>query len=531
MRYKKFVPFLPVTLLAIISIMLCNVQVTAQNRGFTLAPIVKRGTPSSDGGRFFSCDDCVGYLNGPHAFNNKGDIGISAETEGKCFDALFFVSKENDFVLADPCTETPWGKLGFGGASLNQQSQAAFEAFPLINNRLFTTIFLHSEGRLSRIVGEEDTAPFNTIFQGCGFSTPSINNKSEIAFGACANDGKETYRDGIFVHANGQIQPVVVNEDVTDILPGKFYFNFFPAVQAIINNNSEVLFQGKIIPNSLERERYGWFLKNDAGIKKIFIDEDPLVDGLVIEPRTQGTSDLNDKGEVAFSVLTVGKADSGIFMRSGDKTSKIMVQGDPTPIGGKFATLYDDELIEDNLLLRPRINANSAVAFKAKIQGGSSKKAIFLASPKAMVKVVAVGDTVPTGEVIREIDTFALNDNGEVAFFAYGTKNQELPLGVYKATPVTPKIQSIKLKNKKGKLELRVNGSGFITNDTVIEINGVTLDALIYPEEAREEGGTNVQVISRDSRLEQFLPAGQAAQITVFNALTNQRSSIKEFVR
>jgi hypothetical protein len=56
-----------------------------------------------------------------------------------------------------------------------------------------------------------------------------------------------------------------------------------------------------------------------------------------------------------------------------------------------------------------------------------------------------------------------LNDNGEVAFFAYGTKNQELPLGVYKATPVTPKIQSVKLKNKKGKLELRVNGNGFIT--------------------------------------------------------------------
>jgi hypothetical protein len=503
-----------------------------QSGGFILSPIVKRGTPSPDGGRFFDCDICEGRINGTHAFNNRGDVGLAADTEVLCGGLRFLYTTEKSVVLADHCQQTPWGLFYlFGEVNINAQSQAAFIAGPLIGDSIPTMIFSYSEGQTTKVVADGDSTPLGTIFRRCGLSEPSINNKREIAFGACSDDGQEKVRDGIFVSSNGQIHPIAVTEDPTDILPGKFHFNFVPAVRAIINNNSEVLFQGKIIPDSFERERYGWFLKTDAGIKKVFIDEDPLVDGLVIEPRTQGTSDLNDKGEVVFSVLTVGKSDSGIFVRSGDKTSKIMAQGDSTPIGGRFTTLYDDELIENNLLLSPRINANSSVAFKAKIQGGSSRKAIFLASTKAMVKVAAVGDTVPSGEVIREIDTFALNDNGEVAFFAYGTKNQELPLGVYKAIPVTPKIQSVKLKNKKGRLELRVNGNGFITNDTVIEINGVALDVMIYPEDAREEGGTSVQVISRDGRLEQLLLAGQTAHITVFNGLTNQRSSVKEFVR
>jgi hypothetical protein len=388
-----------------LSLYLClaSANALAQSNGFTFAPIVKRGTPSPDGGRFFACDDCEGLISGAHAFNNNGALSLAADTEGFCFDGRFLITKEKNVLLADLCQQTSWGKFYLiGGANINAQAQAAFIAGPLIGDAISTTIFSYSEGQTIKVVAEGDPTPVGTIFRRCGLSTPSINNKSEIAFGACSDDGQGKFRDGIFVHANGQIQPIAVTEDVTDILPGKFYFNFFPAVQAIINNNSEVLFQGKIIPDALDRERYGWFLKNDAGIKKIFIDADPLVDGLVIEPRTQGTSDLNDKGEVAFSVLTVGKADSGIFMRSGDKTSKIMAQGDSTPIGGKFATLYDDELIENNLLLRPRINANSAVAFKAKIQGGSSRKAIFLASPKAMLKVVAVGDTVPTGEVIKK---------------------------------------------------------------------------------------------------------------------------------
>jgi hypothetical protein len=64
-----------------------------------------------------------------------------------------------------------------------------------------------------------------------------------------------------------------------------------------------------------------------------------------------------------------------------------------------------------------------------------------------------------------------------------------------------------------------------ITNDTVIEINGVPLGAIDYPSDFREDGGATTQVVSRDGRLEQLIPSGQTVQVTVYNSLTNLRSN------
>lgn len=177
------------------------------------------------------------------------------------------------------------------------------------------------------------------------------------------------------------------------------------------------------------------------------------------------------------------------------------------------------------------MNANGTVAFKIPVIGGNGSSAIFLASPRAMVKAVAAGDQLPTGETIRVIDTFALNDLGQVAFFAYGKKDKTKPLGVYVATPLAPTITSIKLKQKMSGLQLRVNGAGMITNDTVIEINGVVLNATDYPADFREDGGFTTRVVSRDARLEQLIPTGQTVQVTAFNSLTNLRSEAKAFTR
>jgi hypothetical protein len=70
-----------------------------------------------------------------------------------------------------------------------------------------------------------------------------------------------------------------------------------------------------------------------------------------------------------------------------------------------------------------------------------------------------------------------------------------------------------------------------ITNDTVIEIDGVPLGAIDYPSDFRVDGGTTTQVVSRDSRLEQLFPSGQTVQVTVYNSLTNLRSAPRMFMR
>jgi hypothetical protein len=59
----------------------------------------------------------------------------------------------------------------------------------------------------------------------------------------------------------------------------------------------------------------------------------------------------------------------------------------------------------------------------------------------------------------------------------------------------------------------------------------VPLNAIDYPSEFREDGGTITQVVSRDARLEQMMPPGQTVQVTVYNSLTNLRSAPVAFTR
>jgi hypothetical protein len=249
----------------------------------------------------------------------------------------------------------------------------------------------------------------------------------------------------------------------------------------------------------------------------------------------------SDDSDASFQIVNIGSAallagpavNGGLvamlFVYSEGRLTRIAGEGNATPIGGTFSTLEDPDLIERLLFVRPRVNNHGAVAFKAKVDG--ARTALFPASPGAMVKVVATGDQLDGGATVRLIDTFALNDRGQVSFFAYGRADKTRPLGVFVATPRAPQIAKVKLKRPQGALELRVNGAAMIANDSVIEIDGVPLGALDYPAGFRQDGGTTAQVTSRDARLEQLLPAGRTARVTVYNPLTNQRSAPRPFVR
>jgi hypothetical protein len=303
---------------------------------------------------------------------------------------------------------------------------------------------------------------------------------------------------------------------------GPFVLNFFPAQAVQLNDNGDVLLRANVRLNE-STQRIGLFLSTASGFTRILFDGDPMPTGGIVTPRTSAFGDLNDRGEVVFAVgLTGGQSDTGIFLYSENQITKIMAEGDPTPIEGKFRTLNDDSFVP------PRINDNGTVAFLAWVADGSASSAIFLASPQAIIKVAAIGDELPTGGKIKSISSFALNDFGQVAFYAE-VKNG--PKGVFLATPLAPEIRKIKFKRKRGRLELRVDGSAMITNDTVIEINGAALDALSYPEEFRENGGTTRRTVSRDARLDELIPAGQTVRLTLFSQLTNMRSAPVSFTR
>ena len=501
----------------------------AQTGGFGITPIVKRGDPVSDGGRFFDCADCQGRVIGLHAFNNRGDVAIAAEVvAGTCFSNRFLISAGESIRLADFCQTTEFGKLTFlGPVNINESGQAAINTGVTIDNRIVEMILLSGDGQPTKIVEEGDISPRGTIFKGCGFGQPAINNNGEVAFFACGETNEGRFSDGVYRYSAGEMSKVVVSEDPSPI-GGTFALNFFPAQPVQMNDRGDVLFRAGVIIDPAAKEKFGLFLATQDGFRKVEVDGERLPSGEQIKDGSFGIGDLNSKGDVAFVVGLAGQFDGGIFLYSGGSISKVVVAGDPSPIGGTFSPFDRGETQPFPL---PHINGNGAVAFKAFVTNGSASNGVFLASSKASIKVVAVGDQLPTGETIRVIDTFALNDLGQVAFFAYGKKNGTKPLGVYLATPVSPRISSIKLKQKTGGFQLRVNGAGMITNDTVVEIDGIALGALDYPMDYREDGGTITRVVSRDSRLAQLLQPGQTVQVSVYNPLTNLRSAAVSFTR
>jgi hypothetical protein len=524
-----------VTLMAILmsQLLLLPTQLFAQSGGFTFTPILRRGDPVGDGGRFFDCDHCEGRVVGMYGFNNRGDVAIGADTSGSCVEGRFILTEGRVTRLADFCQPIPWGMYGFlSSVNLNNVGQATLLAGITRGSRVNAALFLYSDGQLTKIVEEGDPTPVGTFFRECGFSQGSINNLGDVAFHACSDNDQGIGRSGVFVYSGGEIRKVVTSGDPSPI-GGKFNLFAFPALPVRLNDRGEILFPAIVVPEPFDEPREGLFLTTESGIKTINIDGDDLPGGRKVLEDTFSVGDLNNKSEVGFTVRISGgepdKNEMGVYLYSDNQIRKVMAAGDPSPVGGSFVSLLDPKQNED--FLTPRINNNSAIAFKAYLKGGDTPSGIFLASPRAMLKVVAIGDRVPTGEEIREINTFALNDLGQVVFFAYAKKGENLPLGVYVAMPVAPSISKIKLKRKQGKLELRVNGSAMITGDTVIEINGVALDELSYPEGFRENGGTTRRTMSRDSRLDELIPVGQTVQITLFNRLTNRRSAAAAFTR
>ena len=369
-------------LVAIVIIQTQAMALTAsgQSTGFTITPIVKRGDPVGDGGRFFDCDDCEGRVVGLHAFNNAGDVAILADVvSGTCFTNRFVISGEETIRLADFCHTTEFGKLTFlGPVNINDSGQAAINAGVTIGNRIVEMLLLFSEGRLTRIVQDGDISPVGTIFKGCGFGQPAINEKGEVAFHACGETTAGFFSDGVFIYSSAGMNKVVVSGDRSPL--GEIIINVVPAQPVQINDLGEVLFGASVIPDPMT-QKFGLFLATKEGIRKIEVDGDSMPGGGVVTKRTVGNGDLNNKGDVAFSVnLTGGQSDSGIFLDSGGQISKLMAEGDPSPIGGTFSPLVDPNLRED--FPTPRINENGTVAFKVRVTGGGATSAIFLASPK-----------------------------------------------------------------------------------------------------------------------------------------------------
>lgn len=137
---------------------------------------------------------------------------------------------------------------------------------------------------------------------------------------------------------------------------------------------------------------------------------------------------LSNSGAVAFEGMKSDGSEGVYLATPGAGSFTLTTIADTT---GPYASF------DFNALSGLSINSTNRVAFRATLDG-SGTAGIFTGPDPVADKVVAVGDTID-GKVVESIQfgRFALNDAGEVAFFATFTSVSGGGGGVYRASPAT----------------------------------------------------------------------------------------------
>ena len=168
-----------------------------------------------------------------------------------------------------------------------------------------------------------------------------------------------------------------------------------------------------------------------CGVTPVAWQGQPLPDGEsgTLDPVAFfNSATLDNNGRIAFVANVVGAdRNQGVFTADADGLDIIMLGcgdgggsgvpgtcGDPTPIGGTFAGIFQ------GTLGTPAINDSGDVLFLADVADGDSPRGLFLyeAATDEIVKVAAEGDTSPLGGTFTVLGMGTINNARTVAFIA-----------------------------------------------------------------------------------------------------------------
>jgi hypothetical protein len=252
-------------------------------------------------------------------------------------------------------------------ASVNSGGQVAFFA-TLLRAPASEGLFLAGPSAITKIAAEGDSAPGGGTLSGFGrHPVPAINDAGDVAFAAAVAGGKTV--EGVFVSARRRLRAVAVAGGAA------------PGVSS------------------------GTLAALDAPA-------------------------INSRGDVAFlATVRRGRENvEAIYVRTGERLTKVVAQGDAAPAGGAFGGFGP-----------PALNDTGAVAFAAVVEGRSVPGGVFVASREGVRMLVGAGEEAPTGGIFAKFsERLALNDAGTVAFTAV-LKNAPTDAGIFVAGEGRPR--------------------------------------------------------------------------------------------
>jgi hypothetical protein len=261
----------------------------------------------------------------------------------------------------------------------------------------------------------------------------TINSSGRIAFNSQV-DGSDR-NQGVFVaDSDGTISAIAIgcgglggSGDTTsmcgDVSPigghfGGFFFGTFFTPD--INDAGDVLFLCDINGGDSRR---ALFLYRGASrqIVKVAAIGDPSPIGGTFG--AVGPGSLNNSGKVVFLASAVGTINSDIFMWDNGAITKVGAVGDPAPGGGTFSFLGTESAgFQDGTNIPvgpiPDINDSDQIAFRAIVSGGITERGIVVRTGQVDEWYVKVPDPTPIGGTYFDMQAAAINNAGQIAFFA-----------------------------------------------------------------------------------------------------------------
>ena len=285
-------------------------------------------------------------------------------------------------------------------APINGKGQVAFFA-TVLRGRASEGFFLASGGRISKLAADGDPAPGGGVFSGFGrHPVPALNDGGELAFAAAIAGARAV--EGIFVASKRGTRTVALaGSAAPDIPSGTFSSVDTPA----INDRGDVAFLATVRRGRESLDAI--YLHSGGKSRKIVVQGDPAPAGGTFAGF--GPPSLNGKGLVVFGAVVEGRAvPGGLFVSKGGAIRMLVGAGEETPDGGIFAKFSE----------RIAVNDAGTVAFNAILKGAPIGGAIYVIDDRVR-RIAGLGDAAPGGGIFSHFGLWpSLSATGAVVFAA-----------------------------------------------------------------------------------------------------------------
>ena len=390
-------------LAAVLSVLLVSITVAGARAQSSVRAVAIAGDPAPGGGTFehFS----VEALPIVAPANTKGQVAFFATIlRSTASEAFFLASPQRTVRVVAEGDPVPGGGTfsGFGRhpiPALNERGDVAFAA-AIVGGRTVEGIFVRDARGLRPVVLTGRGAPGMASGTIAAVDAPALNDHGDLAFLASVRRGRETV-EAVYTVIAGRLAKVVAQGDPAPA--GGTFAGFGPPA---INNRRRVAFaavvEGRAVPG-------GVFAADGATVRMLAgAGSETPIGGIFVKFSERIA--LNDAGAVAFTaVLKNAEAEQGVFVIRDEHVRKVIALGEPAPDGGTFS----------HFSLWPALAADGTVAFAAALDGSAVQVAVFMTSPRGMVRVVALGDEVGGGRRVGSLGLYpavSLSPVGGVTF-------------------------------------------------------------------------------------------------------------------